>query len=578
VSEPGQAAYSQAIEDFQRARSRATLETLLERLQGQPADLMSFEEVREMLHARVSSPRVLKEIPLDAIVGSVGRYEDFTRTFLPRDEADQHRWAAIKALSEGTQGLPPIEVYQVGDTYFVRDGHHRVSVARRMGTPTIEAYVVETSPRVPLGPDDDATDLLLKAEQSDFLERTGLDHIRPKADIELTEVGQYPQLEKHIGVHQYYMGLETGRETEYSEAVADWYDNVYLPVVLAIRQRGVLRDFPDRTEADLYLWVADHREQLRDWLGWYVEPDQAAEDLLARHSPRPSRVADRVGNRLLDAVIPEELEPGPPAGDWRRHVVGRRQGGRLFRDLLVPLRGDEVGWQALEQAIVVAQRESARLLGLHVVDQRTGSSPESDMSQRFERRCQQAHVDGQFIVQEGEVSSILSDRARWVDLVVLQQAHPPADRLVPRLSSGIRRLIRSCPRPLLVIPDVSRPLDSAVLAYDGSAKAREALYIATYMASAWGMALSVITFEERGLDVDQVQTEARGYLEGQNVRAVYQHGAMPLADGLLAFAAEAKGDMILMGGYGARPVIEAVAGSQLDDVLRRLDRPLLVSR
>ncbi|MGA9531934.1 MAG: universal stress protein [Anaerolineales bacterium] len=578
MSEIRRGAYGQAIEDFRRARSRATLETLLDRLQGQPVALMSFEEVQKKLHAQIASAPVLKEIPVDAIVGSVGRYEDFTRTFLPREEADQHRWAAVKALSEGTTGLPPIEVYQVGDAYFVRDGHHRVSVARDMGSPTIEAYVVETSQRVSLGPDDDPTDLILKAEQTDFLERTGLDQLRPSADIELTEVGRYPQLEKQIEVHRYYMGLEEEREIKVPEAVADWYDQVYLPLVLAIRQRGVLRDFPGRTEADVYLWVADHREQLRDWLGWYVEADQAAEDLLVRHSPRPSRVADRVGERLLDSVIPEELEPGPPAGDWRRQVVDRRQDDRLFRDILVPLRGDEAGWQALEQAIVVAQRESARLLGLHIVGEDSEPAPYDGMRERFEQRCQQAHVEGQLIVQAGSVAVTLPDRARWVDLVVLQLAHPPADQMVARLSSGIRRLIRGCPRPLLVVPGAAEPLNRGVLAFDGSAKAREALFIATYMASAWGIALSVVTFEEKRLDADQVLTEARSYLEGHSVEASYHRAPMRLTDGLLAFAAEENRDLILIGGYGATPVVEAVAGSGLDEILRRLDRPLLVSR
>ena len=100
---------------------------------------------------------------------------------------------------------------------------------------------------------------------------------------------------EHVEVHRHFMGLEQQREIPYQEAVAHWYDEVYLPVVEIIRQRGMLRDFPGRTETDLYIWLAEHRAALQDSLGWEIGPDAAAADLATRLSPRPGRVIARVG-------------------------------------------------------------------------------------------------------------------------------------------------------------------------------------------------------------------------------------------------------------------------------------------
>jgi len=126
-----QTAYAQAIIDFQNARRKADMQTLLSLLTGKSNELLSYEDVRQKLRAIEGSRRELQDIPLDAIVGSVGRYTDFNRDFLPRNESDQHRWVRVMVEATGLTGLPPIEVYQVGEVYFVLDGNHRVSVARQ---------------------------------------------------------------------------------------------------------------------------------------------------------------------------------------------------------------------------------------------------------------------------------------------------------------------------------------------------------------------------------------------------------------------------------------------------------------
>lgn len=157
--------YLDARSDFRRARRRATMESLLARLKNQPSQLLSYEEVCRIAGAQGELKRGLREIPIDNIVGSVGRHADFTRTFLPRYDSLQERWVRVMALADSLEGWPPIEVYQMGEAYFVIDGHHRVSAARQMGLATFPAYVIETRARIPVKADDDLQQLVVRMEQ-----------------------------------------------------------------------------------------------------------------------------------------------------------------------------------------------------------------------------------------------------------------------------------------------------------------------------------------------------------------------------------------------------------------------------
>ena len=121
---------AESYKEYSTARQRALIEEWLSAFTGRTSDLLSFEEVKQNLMLRDSTYKGLQEIELDKIVGSLGRYRDFTRTFLPRNDKTQDRWRRVDAVAHDLGGFPPIEVYQVGDVYFVRDGNHRVSVSR----------------------------------------------------------------------------------------------------------------------------------------------------------------------------------------------------------------------------------------------------------------------------------------------------------------------------------------------------------------------------------------------------------------------------------------------------------------
>lgn len=251
---------------------------ILDVLKGQSSDeLLSFDEIRSKLKVRGQYYAGLQYIPLDKIVGSVGRYRDFTRAFVPANPALRERWRRIYEVANSQGGFPPIEVYQIGDAYFVRDGHHRVSVLRAMGATHVEAYVTVCETAVPFSPDVEPEELRIKEEYATFLERTGLDKLRPDQRIEFSIPGQYLKLEEHIAVHRYFLGLREKREIPYEEAVARWYDEVYMPLVCIIREEKILEKFPGRTEADLYLWIIEHLYYLQEAYGKDVSFEEAAE-------------------------------------------------------------------------------------------------------------------------------------------------------------------------------------------------------------------------------------------------------------------------------------------------------------
>jgi hypothetical protein len=241
--------------DFETARMQAFLRDAGLVLRGDTRPLLSFDEVRRAARLEGQSYRGLKDVPIADIRGSVGRPNDFDASFLPVKPQMRKRWEQLDAAMRRGEAVPPIEVYHLGDVYFVKDGHHRVSVARHLGWKTIPARVIQVRTRAPLSGDMDAAALLQAKEYVDFLERTQLDRVRPEASIAVSRLGRYDRILEDILGHRYFMGLQQYREVDMAEASASWYDNVYKPIADLIREYNILAHFPGRTEADLYLWI-----------------------------------------------------------------------------------------------------------------------------------------------------------------------------------------------------------------------------------------------------------------------------------------------------------------------------------
>lgn len=260
--------YSEGINVYQNARRRAFWQDVIGLLRNKPAELLSFDDIKTRLRLREESYKGLQDVPLERIVGSVGRYRDFTSTFLPKSSTSQDRWSRVYAQVHSMEGVPPIELYKVDDVYFVRDGNHRVSVARQLGAKTIQAHVTELRTPVDLEPGMTREQLDAAAAYAAFLEETGLKNSRPHHQpMQLSEPSRYNDLLGHIYLHQNILEHAHGQGVTLEEAAADWYDNVYRPAVTLIRKYDVLSHMPKRTEADLYLWMVDHLREVRDEYG-----------------------------------------------------------------------------------------------------------------------------------------------------------------------------------------------------------------------------------------------------------------------------------------------------------------------
>lgn len=545
-----------AVTDFRRARRRADLRAVLSLLSGQPQELLPYDEVRRRLHAVESAAQHLEDVPLDAIVGSVDRYLDFSRGFLPRIDSDRDRWVGVKLAMTGMSGVPPIEVYRIGDAYFVKDGNHRVSVARQLGARTIQAVVTPVRTRVPLSPDDDPGDLIIKSEYADFLEETRLDELRPGADLTVTAPGQYQALAEHIRVHRYFMGIDQDRPVPYEEAVGHWYDAVYLPVVEAIGVHGLLRDFQGRTETDLYLFLAEHRARLEQAFGWRL-PSQAVAAGLA---PSRSLGSEERADELLRA--------SQQAPERRREAVC------LVQDVLVLQRGGPLDRVAQQTAIALAAFEGATLYGLRV---RAAEVPPELLEaerRRFEEACEAAGVACQFAATDRDPVREVRERAAYLDLVVASLVEEEAGerRLVPEL----RGLLRRCPRPLLVVRRGPRGMGRPLLAYDGGIKSDEALFALAYVAVKRGLKPVVMTVADYGRGSSPLD-RAREYLERFDVEATYVSAQGPVAKAIRD-AVDAHGcDAVFMGSYKYSRWLEDVVGGILEQVLLEGEEPVLVT-
>lgn len=251
-------------EDFERAYSKAFWRKVLKKLSGGNNELLPFDSVREQLPMKGQHYIGFKQVPIDQIVGSLGHYRDFDRAFLPLQKRTRNRWISIDRAHYEEVELPPVDLYKMGEVYFVKDGNHRVSVARERGQTFVDAYVTEIEIPILLTVDLELSDLILKREYAIFLEQTEIAHIRPQATIELTLPGEYERVLEHISVHRWYLGEQEKEDVPYSEAVASWFDNVYSPLVRLIEQDGLPERFPNRTAADLYLWITEYLWYLRE--------------------------------------------------------------------------------------------------------------------------------------------------------------------------------------------------------------------------------------------------------------------------------------------------------------------------
>ena len=251
-----------AQSDFNRARRRAALRKLSNRLRGQPGDvttLLPFEEVVDAL-GRTGERRIgLETIPLETIVGSVDRADEFDRDFRPRSNRVRARWQRINEAQRKGKGMPPIEVLRVGGLNFVVDGHHRVSVARHLGLDVIEAYVTEVTTRVDPQRELVLADLPAKSHERLFLERVPLTREeRARISFSDPEIG-YAELAEAVEAWGFRLIQGLGEPRDRREVAEAWFRDEFVPVVESLREADLIGG---GTEADAYGRVARDRYML----------------------------------------------------------------------------------------------------------------------------------------------------------------------------------------------------------------------------------------------------------------------------------------------------------------------------
>lgn len=300
---------NQAKHEVERARLWSDVYDLLSILRRQPNELLPFDWVKH-LSPEGEFQLGLQTIEVDKIIGSVDRYREFDRHYLPKEAHLDERWIGVRSAQLEGKELPPIQVYKVGDLYFVKDGNHRVSVARRQGQKYIDAYVIEFNVTVPPDEDDTLKDLIIKGEYAQFLKTTNLDKVVPgHREIMFTTPGRYEKLLEHIRTRQYYLNEKRTAAGEppvsWEEAVKSWYERLYLRIVQNIDEHHVMFRFPGRTESDLYLWIMDHRYFLTEKDGHDVGSEEATIHFSEHHAPP---LYKRLGQRM-QLLIQGKLDP-----------------------------------------------------------------------------------------------------------------------------------------------------------------------------------------------------------------------------------------------------------------------------
>ena len=207
-----------------------------------------FDQVREAEQASEIIDRGAAQVPINKIVGTVGRYRDFDGKFRARNRGGEARFQKILSAMRNGTPLPPVSLYQIKEDYFILDGHHRVAAARELGREVISGRVVE------LLPARQTLENQLYLEKIRFRDSAGL-----LKSINLTELDQFHHLELQIREHQAWLSEHKNTDITYHQAASDWYQTIYQPLVTIIANSNLAAAFPGRTEDDLYLYISTHQ-------------------------------------------------------------------------------------------------------------------------------------------------------------------------------------------------------------------------------------------------------------------------------------------------------------------------------
>ena len=207
-----------------------------------------FREDQECEGAFDHIDRGICSVPLEQIVGSVGRYHDFDSQFKIKDHVPPDRFISVKKAMKEGKSLPPVKLYKIKDEYYVLDGNHRIAAAKELGRSDIMSKIVEFIPS------SNTLENIIYREKSEFVEQTGLTH-----PIDISEVGQFPNLLEQVETHRAFLAGREKPEVTLKQAAEDWYTTIYQPMTSIIQKGDLLPSFPGRTLDDLYAYISFHQ-------------------------------------------------------------------------------------------------------------------------------------------------------------------------------------------------------------------------------------------------------------------------------------------------------------------------------
>ena len=279
--------------DFGRARRRRAMARVAAALRREPSDvnvILPFEEVVEALGRRGERQLGLQTIPLDSIVGTVDRAREFDRAFRPTSSRVRPRWERIAEASRKGKAMPPIDVYRIGELHFVKDGHHRVSVARELGYEVIEAYVTEVITELGAEKAIRLHDLALKSHQRLFYERVPLPP-DARQQIKLSDEWRYAALAEAVEAWGFRWIQATGEAKSRAEVAETWFHEEYEPVIEMLREADLVRR---GTETESYMRVAHLRYLILRTHSW----DDDVIEAVRRELESPTWEEDTMVRRL----------------------------------------------------------------------------------------------------------------------------------------------------------------------------------------------------------------------------------------------------------------------------------------
>ena len=279
--------YEKTISDdrFNKARTNEMMARIFSILRPEDHDLLSFDDVRKVLRPKGEDHQGYRAVPIDNIIGSEGRYRDFSRNYLPKRESSRTRWTSIDGAHQKNIILPAVNLYEIAGYYFVRDGNHRVSVARSLGMEEIDADVIRLDTEIPLKEGITKSALkkqVLEYEKKEFEHTTRFSALFPHMGIEFTEIGRYSELIRHFEAHLRYLKSGDANAT-FEDAIRSWQRNIYLPISMLIAKERILARFPKRTTADLYIWIIKRGDELQQAQGRDIKIKDVVSDLSKRY-------------------------------------------------------------------------------------------------------------------------------------------------------------------------------------------------------------------------------------------------------------------------------------------------------